>query len=168
MSYYSVRLCIPTQKKSVSRACSPEVTSCFTWTSVANVLPATCFLMGLNMWKPLGPALPTWPVVNHGWETIDHRPYSPDLAPPRFTFRPLTKHLAGNWFSADAEVKQAVPSRLPTLDTDFSYARIKAMVSRRDKLFNINADYVNQLLPMWCVETEVKIKVLSDRLLLHY
>ena len=43
-------------------------------------------------------------------------------------FEPLKKRLAGKQFATDADVKQAVTSCLQTLETDFLYAEINALV----------------------------------------
>lgn len=34
-------------------------------------------------------------------------------------FGPLKKHLAGKWFPTDADMRQAVASRVPKIETDF-------------------------------------------------
>jgi hypothetical protein len=41
----------------------------------------------------------------------------------------LKKHLAGKQFATDANVKQAVTSRLQLLDTNFFYTGIQACLS---------------------------------------
>jgi hypothetical protein len=42
------------------------------------------------------------------------------------------KHLAGKRFTTDADVKQVVTSWLQTLDTDFIYTAIQALVPHND------------------------------------
>jgi hypothetical protein len=74
---------------------------------------------------------------------MGHPPYCPDLAPSDlYLFRPIKKHLDGKGFATDADVQQAVSSRLLTLDTDFFYAGIKELVSRLEQCFNVTNDYV--------------------------
>jgi hypothetical protein len=76
---------------------------------------------------------------------LDHRPYSPDLAPSDFhLFGPLKKHLGGRRVATDCEVQQAVMSWLQALDTDFFYAGIDALVYQWDKYFGKYGDYVEK------------------------
>jgi hypothetical protein len=48
-------------------------------------------------------------------------------------FGPHKKHLADKWFASDANVKQAVSSFLQTLDMNFFYAGIQALVAQQEK-----------------------------------
>jgi hypothetical protein len=43
---YGAKVCIPAWKQSLSSACSQEVAACLMLASVANALPASCFLRG--------------------------------------------------------------------------------------------------------------------------
>lgn len=75
-SHHGTKAYIPVHNKSVSNLCSQEVTACFTCVSLANHLPSSCFLWGKNMWKSLGPILPTTLVTGYGtmaeqlWTTL--------------------------------------------------------------------------------------------------
>ena len=43
------------------------------------------------------------------WDTFDHPPYSPDLAPSDFyLFLKKKEHLAGKWFTDDEDLQHAV------------------------------------------------------------
>jgi hypothetical protein len=46
---------------------------------------------------------------------------------------PLKKHVGGNRFTTDADVKQAVTSLLHITDTDFFYIRIQVLVPLWDR-----------------------------------
>jgi len=65
----------------------------------------------------------------YGWEVKDHLPT--DV---------FNKHPADKRFAKHANVKQAVTSWLQTIDTNFFYAKIQALVPRWDKRFNVNGD----------------------------
>jgi hypothetical protein len=84
-----------------------------TLASVANRLPAMCFLWSPKRWKSLDPRLPTGLVTGYGrvtWRLWTTR-YNPDLAPSDYRlFGSLKKHLAGKWFAADVDMKQATGS----------------------------------------------------------
>jgi len=70
-----------------------------------------------------------------GWEATDHHPYSTDLVPRYFhLFVYLKEHLAGKRFAADADMKQVVAYWIQTLDIDFFYAGMRALVPRWTKL----------------------------------
>ena len=91
---------------------------------------------GTKAAKSLGPVTPTGRGNGHG-ETagnlLSTPPYSPDIsAGDSYLFRPLMKHLAKKTLAKDADVKQAVPSWLHTLDIDFFYATTQDLVPRRD------------------------------------
>ena len=48
-------------------------------------------------------------IRSFGWDQIDHRPYSPDLAPSDFQlFRYLKELLDGKRFATDEKMKEAV------------------------------------------------------------
>ena len=82
------------------------------------------------------------------YRTVTGRPWNlpfwgPDLAPGDFRlFVHLKKHLNGKLFAADADVKQAFTSGLPTLDTDFFDARIQGWVVWEGKCLCVNDDNV--------------------------
>lgn len=84
-----------------------------------------------------------------GWEIADFPLQNPSIASSDFyPFGTLKKHVAGNGFARDADVKQAVTSWLKTLDTClFFYFWIQALALRCDMCLNINGDYVE----VWCV-----------------
>lgn len=55
-----------------------------------------------------------------GYEITDCPLYRTDFAPSAlFDFGPVTRHLAGKWFSAEENVKQAATSCLQAIYTDF-------------------------------------------------
>jgi hypothetical protein len=51
------------------------------------------------------------------------------------------EHLAGKQFAKYASVKQTLHCWLQTLDTDFYYTNIKAMVPCWDNCLNVSGDY---------------------------
>jgi len=54
--------------------------------------------------------------------------------------------LAGRWYAADIDTKQAVTSKLQTLDTTFFYGGIEhALIPRWDKSLNVSGDCVEVL-----------------------
>jgi hypothetical protein len=64
---------------------------------------------------------------------MDSPPCIPGTVPSDLhIFRPVKKHLAGRRFAADVDVKKAVPSLLQTVDTNFPYTGIQALVPRWD------------------------------------
>jgi hypothetical protein len=52
-------------------------------------------------------------------------------------FVPLTKHLTGKRFPTDADMRQAVTSRVPKIDTDFFYTMLKGVVPRWKKMLKV-------------------------------
>jgi len=72
----------------------------------------------------------------------NHSPYSPHLAPSDFHLSGLPKkHLDGERFATDANMKQAVMSWLETLFP--SIAEIQSLVSQLDWCSNVNDDYTD-------------------------
>ena len=57
-------------------------------------------------------------------------------------FRPIMKHLAENRFAADTDVKQDVASSLQTLNRNFFYAGIQALMPRWERRLNVSGEYV--------------------------
>jgi histone-lysine N-methyltransferase SETMAR len=56
-----------------------------------------------------------------GWETMNHLPYTPDLAPCYFhLFGPITVHLGGQKFQTDDELKCSVLNLLCSQDKIFT------------------------------------------------
>jgi hypothetical protein len=59
-------------------------------------------------------------------EVTDQPLYTPRLMLSGFHLFGLIKHLAGKWFAADINMKQAVTSWIQTFDTNFFYAGMQA------------------------------------------
>ena len=79
------------------------------------------------------------------WETFDHPPYSPDLAPSDFhLFTKLKDFLAGTKFQNDEELKEAVTAYLNTLAAEEYDTGIQKLVTRYDKCLNLFGDYVEK------------------------
>jgi hypothetical protein len=77
----------------------------------------------------------------YGLEDMDHTPNSPDLTPCNFQLSGrLKKNLTGKRFKTDADVIQAVTSRLQTTDTYFLNAQTKTLGSRCDSYRNFRFD----------------------------
>jgi len=54
----------------------------------------------------------------------------------------IQKHLAGNQFETDPNMKQAVTCWLQSLDTDILYTTIQALSPQCDKCLNVNGECV--------------------------
>jgi hypothetical protein len=75
--------------------------------------------------------------------TREYIHYNPKLAPSDCHLpQPINKHPAGTQFSTYTNMKQTVTSWPQTLDTDFFYVRIDALIPQWDKCINVNDDYV--------------------------
>nr|CAH7761651.1 unnamed protein product [Callosobruchus chinensis] len=79
------------------------------------------------------------------WETLDHPPYSPDLAPSDYhLFLHLKKHLGGQRLQDDKEVKTVVIQWLKSQAAVFYEEGIQKLVPRYDKCLNIHGNYVEK------------------------
>lgn len=79
------------------------------------------------------------------WETLDHPPYSPDLAPSDYhLFLHLKKHLGGQRLQDDNEVKTFVMQWLTSQAAEFYQEGIQKLVPRYDKCLNIHGNYVEK------------------------
>ena len=64
------------------------------------------------------------------WDTMDHPPYSPDLAPSDYhLFLHMKRFLSGKQFHSDAEVKTTVRSWLQQQAVDFFDTGIQKLVT---------------------------------------
>jgi len=73
---------------------------------------------------------------------LEHRPYSPDLAPSDFHLFPALKdHLSGHKFASD-DVKTAVMRWLKSEGTEFYKAGINKCVPQLDKCLILGGDCV--------------------------
>jgi hypothetical protein len=104
-------------RRSVCKAasvCNQKVIDCFTSVAVANRSPDRPF------WR--GPKRREWDWSNtsQSWRRNQSQVWFAACGRKDFRlFRPLKKRLVGTPFAIDADVKQAVTSRLRTLETDF-------------------------------------------------
>ncbi|XP_011873175.1 PREDICTED: histone-lysine N-methyltransferase SETMAR-like [Vollenhovia emeryi] len=79
------------------------------------------------------------------YDLLPHPPYSPDLAPSDFYLFPrLTKFLAGERFSSDEEVKEAVDGYLASLDESEFRNGIMILEHRWLKCIDVKGDYVDK------------------------
>jgi len=79
------------------------------------------------------------------WETFDHPPYSPDLAPSDFyLFLKMKEHLAGKLFTDDEDLQHAVMDWLNSQAAVWYEEGISELVSRYDKCLNVQGDYVEK------------------------
>lgn len=84
-------------------------------------------------------------ITSFRWETLDHPPYSPDLAPSDYhLFLHLKKHLGGQRLQDDDEVKTVVMQWLTSQAADFYEEGIQKLVQRYDKCLNIAGNYVEK------------------------
>ncbi|KAF6027711.1 hypothetical protein EB796_013984 [Bugula neritina] len=84
-------------------------------------------------------------ITRHGWTTLPHPPYSPDLAPSDFhLFGPMKEGLRGQRFSTDEEVKTAVRSWLRSQPSSFYEARIHALIKQRTAAVDNGGDYIEK------------------------
>ena len=81
-----------------------------------------------------------------GWEILDHRPYSPDLAPSDFHLFPnmKKKHLHAKRFKSHDDVKPEVQTWLGGQDPTFYRQGFEKWISRLDKCLNREGDYVEK------------------------
>ena len=78
------------------------------------------------------------------WDTFDHPPYSPDLAPSDFyLFLKMTEHLAGKRFTDDEDLQHAVVDWLNSQAAVWYEEGISKLVSR-DKCLTGQGDYVEK------------------------
>ena len=84
------------------------------------------------------------------WDTFDHPPYSPELAPLDFhLFLKMKEHLAGKRHAYDEDLQHAIVDWL-NMDWLNSQAAvwyeegISKLVSRYDKCLNVQGDYVEK------------------------
>ena len=78
------------------------------------------------------------------WDTFDHPPYSPDLAPSDFhLFLKMKEHLAGKRH-ADDDLQHAVVDWLNSQAAVWYEEGISKLVSRYDKCLNVQGDYVEK------------------------
>jgi histone-lysine N-methyltransferase SETMAR len=79
------------------------------------------------------------------WEVLDHRAHSPDLAPSDFhLFLHLKKHLAGQKFHEDEEVKNEVTAWLRALAAELYDIGIQNLVPRLNRCLDKGGDYVEK------------------------
>lgn len=79
------------------------------------------------------------------WDTFDHPPYSPDLAPSDFyLFSKMKEHLAGKRFTDDEDLQHAVMDWLNSQAAVWYEEGISKLVSRYDKCLNVQGDYVEK------------------------
>ena len=84
-------------------------------------------------------------ITSFKWETADHPPYSPDLAPTNYhLFLNLKKHLGGQRLQDDDQVKTVVMQWLTSQAGDFYEEGIHKLVQRYDKCLNIEGNYVEK------------------------
>ena len=75
------------------------------------------------------------------WDTFDHPPYSPDLAPSDFhLFLKMKEHLAGKQRADDEDLQHAVMDWLNSQAAVWYEEGISKLVSRYDKCFNVQGD----------------------------
>ena len=78
-----------------------------------------------------------------GWETLPHPPYSPDLAPSDYhLFRSLQNFLQGKTFGSTDEVQNAVREYLSLKNPDFYHKGIFALPARWRYVIINEGDYV--------------------------
>jgi len=87
-------------------------------------------------------------VINEvGWQTLNHPPYSPDLAPSDFAlFKELKAHLREIKHFADAdELKNCVNDFIFNLKNEFFTKSFDDLVSRWEKCVYVEGSYVEKL-----------------------
>jgi len=78
-----------------------------------------------------------------GFQCLDHRPYSPDLAPSDYDLFPgLRKQLKGRHFSSDAEVITASETWLNGQPSDFFLSVLQKLEQRAKKRIELRGEYV--------------------------
>jgi len=79
------------------------------------------------------------------WDTFDHPPYSPDLAPSDFyLFSKMKEHVAGKRFTDDEDLQHAVMDWLNSQVAIWYKEGISKLVSRYNKCLNVQGDYVEK------------------------
>ena len=78
-------------------------------------------------------------------KVLDHPTHSPDLTPSDFhLFLHLKKHLAGQTFHQDEEMKNEVTTWLRAQATEFYDTGTQKLVTRLKKNFEKDGDYVEK------------------------
>ncbi|CAH2244033.1 jg20705 [Pararge aegeria aegeria] len=81
----------------------------------------------------------------HGFESLVHPPYSPDLAPSDFYLFPnLKKDLRGRKFSDDNEVKEAILAHFAAKDKKYFYDCLEKLIHRSNKCIQLQGDYIEK------------------------
>lgn len=84
-------------------------------------------------------------LINCGFDTLIHPPYSPDLAPSYYYLFPkMKKDLRGRKFTEDDEVKEAISSYFEGKEKIFFYDGIEKLISRSKKCIDLKGDYVEK------------------------
>jgi len=79
------------------------------------------------------------------WDTFDHPPYSPDLAPSDFyLFSKMKEHLAVKRFTDDEDLQHAVIDWLNSQAAVWYEEGISKLVSWYHKCLNVQGDYVQK------------------------
>lgn len=80
-----------------------------------------------------------------GFKTINHPPYSPDLAPSDyFLFPNLKKDLRGKRFNDDEELKAAVMEHFDSKEEKYFYEGLKKLIDRSSKCIDIGGEYIEK------------------------
>lgn len=80
-----------------------------------------------------------------GWDVLTHPPYSPDLAPSDYhLFTKMKAELAGERFTSDEEVKEAVTKWTKEVAASFYEEGISKLISRYTKCIDVAGDYVEK------------------------
>ncbi|GBN84102.1 hypothetical protein AVEN_113927-1 [Araneus ventricosus] len=80
-----------------------------------------------------------------GWSVLQHKPYSPYLAPSDFhLFGPIKQHFGGKHFADDDDGQHEVLLWMIQQPKEFYAAGIGALIKRWDKCTNIGGDYVEK------------------------
>jgi len=78
-----------------------------------------------------------------GFQSLDHPPYSPDLAlSDHHLFPGLKKQLKGRQFSSDAEVIAAAETWLDGQPSDFFLSGLQKLQQRANKFIELRGEYV--------------------------
>jgi len=78
-----------------------------------------------------------------GFQSLDHPPYSPDLAPLDYHLFPgLKKQLKGRHFSSDAEVIAAAETWLDGKHSEFFLSGLQKLEQRAKKCIELRGEYV--------------------------
>jgi len=79
------------------------------------------------------------------WDTSDHPPYSPALAPSDFYhFSKMKEHLVGKRFTDDEDLQYAVMDWLSSQAAVWYEEGMSKLVSRYGKCVNVQGDYVEK------------------------